>query len=97
MDLPEEVKNVIVAMLKSIVRHPEEIEVYVADITDERGLYTAIKVSVAKSDIAQAIGTGGANADCIRRIALICAMKNNYTKPIYFRVIAPDRKLSDEK
>jgi len=84
-----ETKNLILIMVKAVVKFPEEVEINILEVNDDKGGYTQINIKTAESDIPQAIGSKGSTADAVRKIATLHAVKNGYEKKLYFRVDAP--------
>lgn len=89
MDILQNTKEVILAMVKSFVSDPEAVELFISEESDEKGEYTQINIKVASKDIPKAIGQGGTTADAIRRIAVLSAVKAEYPKMLFVRVDAP--------
>lgn len=86
----DELKSLVVTMVKLITKKPEEVAVHVNDqATDDKGEYTIINIKVSSEDVPLCIGTGGTTADAIRRLAYVFAKNIGYIKRIYVRIDAP--------
>jgi predicted RNA-binding protein YlqC (UPF0109 family) len=84
-----ETKALILTMVRGIVSLPDEVELRVSEESDDKGEYTQVNIKVAKVDIPKAIGQKGATADAIRRIAVLSAIREGYSKMLFLRVDAP--------
>jgi len=82
-------KDLILTMVRAIVDNPEQVEIHFQEVSDARGDFTQVNIKTAESDIPQAIGKKGANAEAVRKVATLHAIKAGYRKPLYFRVDAP--------
>lgn len=89
MDTLLETKELILTVVKGIVSSPDEVELNISEESDDKGEYTQVNIKVAREDIPKAIGQKGTTADAIRRIAVLCAIKNGYKKMLFVRVDAP--------
>lgn len=89
MEALPHIKELILQMVRSIVKHPEEVDIHIGDSTEGGRDVTQINVKVAKPDIRIAIGKGGNTADSLRTIAWLAATNAGHGKPISFRIDAP--------
>ena len=89
MEAIEQVKDLILVMVKSIVTTPEEVEIHISEKAGVDNPVTQINIKVSKPDIKIAIGAGGATAESVRRIASLAAKNLGYEQPISMRVDAP--------
>lgn len=89
MEALDNVKELILTMVRAIVTVPEEVDIHLEDRVEGGKEITQINVKVAKPDIRVVIGKNGNTADSIRTIAWLAANNAGYTKQIAFRVDAP--------
>lgn len=89
MEALDNVKELILSMVRAIVTVPDEVEIHIEDSTEGGTEITRINVKVAKPDIRIAIGKGGNTAEAVRTIAWLAATNAGHTKPIAFRIDAP--------
>lgn len=86
----EELKTLIVTMVKLITKNPEDVAIHADDkACDDKGDYTIINIKVSGEDVPICIGTGGTTADAIRRLACLFARNIGYTRRLYVRIDAP--------
>ena len=83
----EEIKNLLVEVVKAMVTNPDEVEVYVVEEKDERGDFTTMNVKVHSEDIGLCIGEGGKTAEAFRRVFGLIGHKQS--KRLYVRIDAP--------
>ena len=89
MEAIDKVKELILAMVKSIVTTPDEVEIHISEKVGTDKPVTQINIKVSKPDIRIAIGAGGATSESMHRIASLAARNLGYDKPISMRVDAP--------
>lgn len=82
------VLNVLDAMLKSIVSHPDAVEMHVSQESDDHGELEVINVKVHKEDVGACIGKKGGTAEAIRKIVGLAGF-NQVNKRVYVRIDAP--------
>lgn len=84
----ETVKDILSGVLKSFVKHPEDVELHETTDTDEKGELVIINVKVNRADIGICIGTEGNTAEALRKIAGLIGFKHT-GKRIYVKIDAP--------
>jgi len=89
MEKLQAVAELIETMMRAIVTCPDEVMLHISEEKDEKGEFTQVNIKVAPSDIARAIGKKGANAEAIRRVAVLAAVRVGYEKLLFVRVDAP--------
>ncbi|MXW42582.1 MAG: KH domain-containing protein [Acidimicrobiia bacterium] len=73
-------RNVLEYLVKSVVEHPEEVEV---EIVERRGTIT-LEVAVAQGDMGRVIGRRGRVANSIRTIVRAAASKDGSNIAVEF-------------
>lgn len=86
----DEIKNIIVAMVGSIVKYPDDILLNIQEVENEKGECVQINIKVNTEDIPTCIGAGGSTAEAIRRIAILTGKRLKFPKSLYIRVDAPE-------
>lgn len=71
----ENINNLVMTIVQSIVNVPEEVELSHEDIEDDEGSYKLINVRVNQKDVGLCIGSKGVTAEAIRRIVGIAGFK----------------------
>lgn len=84
----EKTEEMVLAIIKSIVTVPEEVELFVSDVSDEKGGIKQINVKVAKIDVGLCIGEKGQNAEAIRRIVGLIGFQHTGER-VYVRIDSP--------
>ena len=85
----EQVKELLVTILGSIVSHPEDIQISESIETDDKGEAVVLSVVANREDVGTCIGVKGATAQSIRKIIGISATKN-LRKRVFVRIDAPE-------
>ena len=86
----EEIEEIIIAMVRSISRYPNDVILNVQETNhSERGQVIQINIKVNTEDIPVCIGAQGSTAEAIRRIAILTGKRIGFPKPLFIRVDAP--------
>jgi predicted RNA-binding protein YlqC (UPF0109 family) len=87
----EEIKEIILTMVKSITKYPDDVVLNIQEIQDaERGEVVQINIKVNTEDIPSCIGSGGSTAEAIRRVAILTGKRIRFPKSLFIRVDAPE-------
>lgn len=84
----ETVETLLTMIVKGIVNHPDDVELFVSDDKDDKGDLTMINVRVHKSDIGVCIGEGGKTAEAIRKVVGLVGYKRTGCR-VYVKIDAP--------
>jgi len=84
-----EIQKLVSTVVKAIVTCPDEVEVTLSEVSDERGDCLKIHIKTAVKDVSMAIGSGGATVDTVKKIVVLLAAKLGYRNAISIRVEAP--------
>lgn len=81
-------KELIEAIIKGIVKHPESVELHYKETEDAEGAMTVVHVQVSKDDVGVCIGSGGATAEALRRITGLIGYRKTNTR-LFLKIDAP--------
>jgi len=87
--MENKIQELILTVVKSIVKHPDDVVLNCQHTDNEKGEFYQINIKVSSEDIPVCIGSGGATAEAIRRIAILHAKRLEYIKPLFVRIDAP--------
>lgn len=71
----EEVKELLNTILRGIVAHPDSLQITETEETDDKGTATVLTVTPHQEDVGLCIGVKGNNAQAIRRVIGLYAMR----------------------
>lgn len=84
----EKTNELILAIIRGIVSCPDEVEIFVSDIQDDKGTIKQVNVKVAPADVGLCIGEKGQNAEALRRIVGLIGFQQTRDR-VYVRIDSP--------
>lgn len=84
----ERTQELVLELVKGMVKHPDQVELYLTDEKDEQGEITIINIKVAKEDVGLCIGKGGKTAEALRTIIGLIGFRQ-CEKRCYAKIDAP--------
>lgn len=84
----ENVKRLLLDIVKGVVDKPDEVDLHVSEETDDMGEIVIINVKMAREDVGICIGQKGSTADAIRKVVGLVGFKQT-GKRIYVKIDAP--------
>lgn len=87
----EQVKELLVSILKGITSQPDAIVISEKLETDDNGEAIIISVTPHSDDIGTCIGVKGATAQAIRKVIGLYALKT-INKRVFVKIEAPDKQ-----
>lgn len=84
----EQTKQIVLDIVRAMVKYPDQVELHLSDDKDERGELTVINIKVAKEDIGVCIGKGGKNAEALRILVGIIGFNQTHSR-VYVVIDAP--------
>jgi len=84
----DKTQELVLDIIKGIVSIPDEVEIFISDIADDKGAIKQINVKVAKADVGLCIGEKGQNAEALRRIIGLIGFQQTGER-VYVRIDSP--------